>query len=131
MTWSYHGNPQGSEIDAIRFEIGDTDENWQLLQDEEIQYAVSMEANWIGAAARCCEAIARKFAREADYRLGPQWLNASQRSQAYKELAAELRRRAAALGGISHETERHLRPPAFGRGLMDNKGAGDYGQTGR
>jgi len=133
MAWNYSGDPSTSTKDAIRFEIGDTDQSWKLLEDEEIEYALKVEPNWIAAAARCCESIARRFAREADQRLGPSYVYKRQRSEAYKELAQELRRRSSSgmyVGGVRQGEDLldgHLRQPSFKRGMMGNKGAGPSG----
>ena len=128
MVWTYTGNPVTDAKDAVRFEIGDTDKEDPLLQDEEIVYAISVEANVLAAAARCCESISRYFARQADFRLGPQAVQASQRSLAYKELARDLRRRSASglyAGGADkeeHLKDSHLKRPAFKRNLMSIEG---------
>lgn len=127
MAWTYSGDPQTSDKDMVRFEIGDTDSTDQLVSDEEITYALSVEPSILAAAARCCESLARKFARQIDYRLGPQYVYASQRAKAFAELAAELRARASLgsgmyVGGIDrqeHLKDRGLRQPAFKKGLMD------------
>ena len=39
MSWEYQG-PSASDKDEVRFLIGDTDVEDQLLSDEEIQYLV-------------------------------------------------------------------------------------------
>jgi len=80
MTWTYGGNPAASTIDAIRLEIGDTIEEEQLLQDEELEYFYEEEGSILGAAARACEAIAAKFSREADLKVGDLSLSASQKA---------------------------------------------------
>ena len=41
MTWTYSGNPSSTERDAVRFLVGDTDTNDQLLSNEEIDYLVT------------------------------------------------------------------------------------------
>ena len=94
MTWTYGGNPAASVIDAIRLEIGDTIEDEQLLQDEELEYFYEEEGSVLGAAARACEAIAAKFAREADLKVGDLSLSASQKAEHYREKAKVLRERA-------------------------------------
>lgn len=125
--WSYN-YPGASNLDDVRFTIGDTDEQDQLLQDEEIRAVIDSSPNLMEAAARCCEAIAAKFAKEADYRLGSLAVSASQRSDMYYKFAKELRDRAAALGGLyvggvdpgEEQKDKHLRQPSFKRKLMDN-----------
>jgi len=118
MAWTYSGNPASSSLDAVRFEIGDTDQSDQLLQNEEIEYCLDQESNFFGAAARSCEVIARKFARLADSAMGKTKIQASQKSQAYAKMAVALRRRATGYhepfaGALDAE-------PVFTKGMMDN-----------
>jgi len=103
MTWSYSGNPADSPKDAVRFEIGDTNQEDQLISDEEINYCLASEKNTLAAAARCCEVIARKFARQADKAIGRTRIAASQKSKAYRELAKQLRNKVTAYSGIPYE----------------------------
>jgi hypothetical protein len=98
MTWTYSGDPSGSARDAIRFLIGDTDTDDQLLSDEEIAW-VNSEAGGTptstvalyDAAMRCCLTIASKLAREADKQIGDLSVSMSQRAKAYREQATELK----------------------------------------
>lgn len=116
MAWSY--NPAAlatSEKDQVRLEIGDTNEAAQLLSDEEINHAISMEANNWGAAARCCEIIARSYLRKADVRIGRGGTSITYTQQAnqYQEMAAALRKRAIAMnapwtGGTSKSDKASL-----------------------
>lgn len=89
MAWSYTADPTNRPIDAVRFLIGDTDSTDQLIQDQEIQWFLLNEPV-IRAAARAAEAIAAKFSRKADKRVGDLWLELSQRAKQYRELAGEL-----------------------------------------
>ncbi len=131
MSWTYSGDPAGSDLDAVRFEIGDTIDLDPLLQDNEILHALNLESTVLRAAVRCCEALARKFARQADSKLGPLDVKASQRALAYERLAQQLRSRIASsnapyLGGLSKAEQQldaqntDLKKPAFRRGIMDN-----------
>lgn len=130
MTWTYSGNPAHSDKDAVRFEIGDTNKDDQLLSDEEIEFALSAETDTYRAAARCCEFLARKFAREADYRLGPMSVSASQRSEAFRKLSILLRQKAGGgvpyAGGLSKQeritdaNSPDLIQGVFKRNLMSN-----------
>lgn len=117
MTWSYSGDPENSDLDTVRFLISDTDEDDQLLQDAEIEYALSVNKDDIyGAASLACDIIRRKFIRQVDYRLGPLAVSASQRAEAYAKLAEEFRTKAGQ--GISFK-EPEI-PAAFRRNLMSN-----------
>lgn len=42
--WSYSGNPSASTKDQVRFLVGDTDTNNQMLSDEEIDWALTQYA---------------------------------------------------------------------------------------
>jgi hypothetical protein len=99
-----------SELFQIRFEISDTNSATPLFQDEEINWAISVESNHWGAAARCAEILARKYMQLADVQLGRNLkIEYSKRSSGYAELAKSLR--AKSLGMIV--------PFAGGRSIPD------------
>jgi hypothetical protein len=91
--WSYSGDPSSSLKDEVRFLIGDTDSNDKLLNDKEILYCISLTSTAYGAAVKACEALASKFAREADQVLGPTREFLSQKAKAYERKASYFRRR--------------------------------------
>lgn len=117
MSWTYSGNPSSSDKDAVRFLIGDTDETFPLVQDEEIQFALGTEANVYAAAAKCCEALAARFSREADRRMGSVSVQSSQKASAYKEMARDLRKKAG-LGNLPYSGASDS-APVFTKGMMD------------
>lgn len=133
MTWTY--TPDfNTQRDRVRFEIGDTTSTDQLLSDEEIAYAGSVESTDVAAAARCCEALVGKFGRLADMREGKLDIKLSQRKRAFADKALQLRMKDAAgaclyIGGESvsdkettnEDTDRV--PPAMFRGMLDNPNA--------
>ena len=120
MAWTYSGDPANSTLDAIRFEIGDTNTNDQLLQDAEINYTYSEEGSVLAASARCCEVLARKFAREADQELGPIKEKLSQRSDSYAKLAETLRRKATQ-APTDAILSSDVADAIFNKGMMDNE----------
>lgn len=67
--WSYDtddlttSTPSG-RLNVVRLLIGDVIQDDPLIQDEEINFAVSQSSNVYSAAAWCCGAIAAKFARD-------------------------------------------------------------------
>ena len=76
MAWSYSGDPDSSALDGIRFLIGDTDTNDQLLANEEITWMNSQVSGSTTStdalytvAYRCMITIASKFSRLADQAL--------------------------------------------------------------
>lgn len=90
MTWTYSFDPSSSQKDAVRFLIGDTDTSEQLLQDEEIQYLINTYGNVILAASYAARAVCAFFARCADKEIGDYSIKASQKSEAYCNLAEKL-----------------------------------------
>lgn len=92
MAWSYGGNPSTSTYDAVRFYVGDTDSTDPQLQDGEIDFLMSLEGNdTLRAAARGAEALAGKYARDANKKLGMlAMLELEKRAQHYRDLAKQL-----------------------------------------
>lgn len=128
MTWTYDGDPSANDRDEVRFLVGDTDTTDQLVSDEEIAYAVADQNSNKLAAAYICEAIAAKFARDVDVRVGRAAEDASQRYKQYKELAAKYRGRANVVatprfGGVSRDAKDDIREnddavlPSFERNM--------------
>lgn len=100
MTWTYNaiGAASGNR-DKVRFLIGDTDVVDQLLQDEEIELALTLGGGVQSAAAISCDSLAARFSRECDMTVGPLSRSAGQRATAYAERAKMLRVQQVALGG--------------------------------
>lgn len=122
MAWTYSGDPSTSPKDLARFYCGDTDSNAPLLSDEEINYQVTTRGSAQAAAPIICVSIMAKLARQVDYTIGPERVQASQRFKAYKELVAQLR----ALWISSNAAPSWQEPisgtptPIFDIGMMDN-----------
>lgn len=103
--WSYSFDPSSSVLDAVRFEIADTNSGSPLLQNAEIEYAISKEApaeqpsqgEVFSAAARCMETLARLFSAQADTELGSLKVTYSKQAAGYDERAKDLRERAIGL----------------------------------
>lgn len=67
MAWTYSGDPASSPKDAVRFGIGDTDINHQLVSDEEIAYALAQNNDSVPAAIlELAIALRNKFAAYVD-----------------------------------------------------------------
>jgi hypothetical protein len=121
VAWTYSGNPASSTNDAVRFELGDTESEAPMLEDAEVEYAISWEAKGsppnqpeiLAAAAHCMEALHRRFARRADTVTGSLRIAAAKRATTYKEAAEQLRRRAqgfhAPFAGGQSEAEKEKR----------------------
>lgn len=61
MGFSYHGDPSDSDVDAVRFLLGDTDPDEYELEDEEISWTLTQESDVFFAAALCADSLATKF----------------------------------------------------------------------
>ena len=97
MAWTYGGDPSANARDAIRFLVGDTDTNDQLLNDDEIAWVNNQVSGsdtattaLYGAAYRCCITIASKFSRLADQSVGDLKVSMSQKAKAYRAQATEI-----------------------------------------
>lgn len=133
MTWYYSGDPTTSAKDAVRFWTGDTTEATALLQDEEIDYALTLQPSIKLCAADCLEAIAAKLLQDVDFEVrGELRMDLGQRAARYQARAQQLRKDAQRLGatpfagGISvadkaaRVADADRVAPAFARGTMDN-----------
>jgi len=118
MTWSYDSS-LATDKDKVRFYIGDTDTNDQLLQDEEISFLLAEVSNVLLAAAHAAKAIAAKFSRQADKAIGDLRISLSQKARTYMTLAADLEKRA--LTSSAYPTWQEPEEDArFEIGMMEN-----------
>lgn len=144
FAFTYTGDPSSADVDAVRFEISDTDPSAPLLQDGEIEWAILQEAGQPAgsptvlsdqqvyrSAARCMETISRRLAAQASSTIGQLKLNYDNQSKTYALRAKELRDRAAGMsvpfaGGQSDaektamEQQQDLPQPMFRRREYDN-----------
>jgi len=125
MAWTYSGDPSTSERDQVRFLVGDTDTNDQLLTDEEISYLLTTKKNVVKAAIEACNRLIAKFSRDVDYSIGPEKVSAGDRVKQFKSLKEELVRdsiesNAAPFWGGSELLEEQ--EPLFDLGMHDNRG---------
>ena len=90
MSFTYD-NPTGSELEAVRLKIGDTDSDFQQLSDEEIEYELT-EANGsiLLASSRCASSLAAKYSRKVTKKIGGMSINYSDLAEQYRKLAADL-----------------------------------------
>ncbi len=127
-----------SQLQQVRFELQDTDASNQLLSDEEIEYAGTVETNLWGAAAHCAEVIARGFLRKADIKLGrAMQVTYSKMAQQYFDMAVVLRKKALGanvpwVGGMSvSDKVLYLQNPdlvaaIFTKTMQENPWTGGY-----
>jgi len=82
MAFTYGGDPSNSNLEEVRFYIGDTNSNDQLLSDAEINFELNQVSdNTVNAADRCFRRILAQLSRDID-RGGPKF--SATRSQKYQ-----------------------------------------------
>jgi hypothetical protein len=147
MSWSYDPNTlntttSAGRINTVRLLVGDTDTTDQLVQNEEITFALSQTGdNVYYAAVWTCRAIAAKFSRMVTTTLdGALSANYSDKAKQYNQLAIQIevqgkktsgKALGVSAGGISvsgmnvvNSTFDRVKP-AFGINQFDNPEAGD------
>lgn len=141
MSFSYGGDPGSSELDEIRFYLGDTDENAPFLSDEEIGFLIDRygEAygHMLGVAALGAEMLAAKFAREVTVSADGVSVAVGELQQRFNDLAASLRDQYHALNldvsfdqiALDTAYDPLIPPLSFAIGFTDNREAGqqDFG----
>ena len=133
MTWSYSGNPGGSDLDAVRFKIGDTDTTDQQFSDEEITYLLTT-GSVDRAALEAARSLLAKYSRLCDQKTGDIDIKYSQRRESYAALVRQLQLGMTPTpyaGGISDddkqvdEDDDDRVKPAFEVGMMEIRGDRD------
>lgn len=97
MTFTYV-SPSVSDLQAVRFFVGDTDSRDPLLTDEEITFLLTEDSRVLGASSLACDAIAWKMIRRVDYKLGPLTEKNSNITKQYERAAKKFRTLARASG---------------------------------
>lgn len=131
VRFSYGNNPATSDQDAVRFLVGDTNPDRPLLDDREVDWAISQYPNKNLAAAHLAEHLFGRFASMADIKVGPVSKNFSKVAELFKKKADQLRREACLLAAPSFpaidrakkealEQDTSLTSPQFHIGLSDN-----------
>lgn len=122
---TYSGNPADSDLDAVRFMVGDVDDDNFILSDPEVQYLIDNSASAIMAASEAATMIAANFGRKADKSVGDLSIRYSDRREHYMNLAKTLDGKAsvggAALTGITGGRGME-RDPMFWLGQMRQPG---------
>lgn len=144
MAWTYDptqmlsttaGTYAGSTVgmrNQIRFVVQDVQTARQLLQDAEVDWVQTLEANAYMMAAMCCEILVARAGNVKSKTVGP--LSLTYDPEFYRGLAATLRARGMTnqmpyCGGISiadkvaQQDNPDWVPPRFFRGMFDNPGA--------
>lgn len=98
-----------NDIGRVRFEIDDMVEATALFPDDAVvTHALDEEGGNVRlAAARLCDVLSRRFAREFDFATDDQSFKKSQRVKAFADLACELRKREQSTVGVLHVEREH------------------------
>jgi hypothetical protein len=89
MSFSY--NPLASDLDRVRFHLGDTDSAAAMFSDEEITAVITEAGTWQQAVCDCLQNV---IARLSIPQFSADWLtvNAAEATKSYRALLAEKRR---------------------------------------
>lgn len=143
MTWSYNSSlllstsSTNADLMRVRYLVQDVTSSTQLVQNEEINWVLSIYPNVWRAASEVAGSIATHFAKMARSKsvgsLSIQW---GERAKEFKERASSLKAQSETLrtfsvyaGGISvadknaHDDDTDWDKPAFARGMHDFPGA--------
>ena len=132
MAFSYTAGST-ADRDRVRLEIGDTDEDRILFQDAELDDFLAQEGNSIlGSAARACETLATRFARDFTFTADGASFQKGNITQMYMNQAKRRRRQARAtttvmprrVDGYSVYTDSD---EVTGLNILDS-GTGQYGR---
>lgn len=127
--WTY--TPGSTKLkDQIRLLIGDTNEARRLILDGDIATATTLGGGTLlRSAAYACDAIAAKYARDAQHSVQGVSVTQETAYAHYKKLAAEYRSRAASTGSIyavkdfdqktTFQDNTDLIPPYISKGMHD------------
>lgn len=139
MAFTYGGDPANSNLEAVRYLIGDTVITDVQLQDAEINFNLAEAGNNIYlAGSSAALAIASKYAKLVDKEVGDLMIDYSQRQAHYINLSRELSRQASKkstpnifAGGLSlsdkesNQENTDTVQPTFERDMFTNKGIGE------
>ncbi len=105
MAWTYSGDPSLSDLDMVRWHVGDTDVTKQEAQDEEIQASLDRYGSPERAGARVARSLSAKYARLFDKAAGDVRKSLSQISENYGRIADELEAVVAAASSGARKSE--------------------------
>ena len=118
MSWSYSGNPAYSQLDELRFMIGDTSESEPIMQDEELEYLIAEYGhNRNLLLYQVFLRTATLFARDIKRSLGPQSEDPTERLKFFKEQVSYLKSKLTT-AGVSIPSYNH--PKVFSIGMQNN-----------
>ncbi len=95
-----------ADLDRVRLEIQDTDDQRWLFTDNQINDLLLQDGNVLSAAAHAAELMAARVAREYDFSADGASFSRSQQVKAWGMLAINLRRRANASFNVNNHVTR-------------------------
>ena len=139
MTFTYTGDPSASDVEEVRFNIGDTDSTRPMLSDEEIQHVIDttigVNGSLLWVSAQAALRASAKYAGEVNVSGDGVSVDVEalqgKLKDAYTGLMTAYR---ASLGGAPPDVggidavpvlDGSVAPPAFGVGGSDNYRAGN------
>jgi len=140
LTFSYSGDPGASDLDALRFLIGDTDSADEQLTDEELSYLLTEHDDSVRhAGLSACRRLIAKYSRYVDQRTGDIDIKYSQRLAHLRGVIADIRQGlvpSVYAGGISKadiesvQEDDDRQGPVFALGMHDYPSDADTSSTG-
>jgi hypothetical protein len=94
LGYTYSGDPTNSEVDQVRFLIGDIGPTDWLLSDDEIRFLLTLDDDPVIVAAMAAEGIGSRYAGKGSKTVGDLSIDFTQKAKGYYDLAAALRDRA-------------------------------------
>jgi len=97
VSWTYTDNPQSCPRDALRFKVGDTNEEDPLLTDAQCDFLLNdYSGDILQAAIEACRSLAAKFAAAKPCSVGEMENPPTERAKVFLTLADSLRAEAEA-----------------------------------
>lgn len=92
MSFNYKGDPSTSNIDAVRFLLGDVDEDSYEFEDEEISWGLTQETDiWFAAALLADTRVAKYSGQPTSKTIGETSVTYGDRTMKFTSLASQLR----------------------------------------
>ena len=119
--FTYSGNPKDSLKDEVRFKIGDTDKDFYMLADAEIEFLLESNTNNVlNTCIAACNVILAKLAKEVDYKIGPESVSASDRYKQYSNTLKMLKDEKLTKNAYVINCDQCDHNPNFSIGFQDN-----------
>lgn len=139
-TFTYDGDPTTSDVNLVRYYVGDTDRDIAEVDDKEIASAIADNTNLKLAAAEILDMLSTKYARKSNVTVGQVSKAMGDISEKLDKRAEKLRTEAGKLaepffGGLTQAGKDTLNAnpddlkPRFTRGQFDNPEAGQMDGT--